>query len=496
MKKAFVIILIALAALSAVAIWLKPRRASEGKTVLSYACVEFWAKREQVALFEKLNPRYEVKIDVGNTEAEKVIVQSLAGVGPDLFNAYSASMAAAFVNAGIAWDITDEMKAAGIDVAGETWPATHSFTIRDGRVYGFPYAAHTDALFYNKAIFDSLGIPYPASPLTRDAFLDLARKLTVRDANGRVKHYGFIFRRDIHWLDMVRQWGGRVYSRDGTRCELDSPGNVAAVQFLCDLVWKYRVSPSPAEETSMATTGGWGSGLVTLFGGGHAAMTLGGRYFLVMYRQKAQYPNLRLGIADYQFGPNPGHAGYAGCVMINRSSPLREHALAYLKYMAGAPYNELVNSQADGMAPVRRFAATEAFLHNPAHPEEDQNDIWRQVLETSVPEEVSPFVNGGLAGRIISEQLDMAFANQKTAAEALQSAAAQINAAIEKNVARNKTLKARYDSARQVTSPSTTVPTRSPTERNSFAVPPGTESGSAPGARRENDLTTNKENAQ
>lgn len=448
MKKLFAIFLVVLIALSALALRLKPAHVHNGKTVLSYACVEFWAKREQVALFEKLNPQYEVKIDVGNTEAEKVIVQSLAGVGPDFFNAYSASMAAAFINAGIAWDITEEMKAAGIDVAGETWPATHSFTIRDGRVYGFPYAAHTDALFFNKGIFDSLGIPHPEGPLSRDAFLDLARKLTVQDASGRIKHYGFIFRRDTHWLDMVRQWGGRVYSRDGTRCELDCPENIAAVQFLCDLVWKYRVSPSPAEETSMATSGGWGSGPVTLFGGGRAAMTLGGRYFLVPFRQKDQYPNLRLGVVDYQFGPKPGHAGYAGCVMINRSSPLREHALAYLKYMASAPYNELVNSQADGMAPVKRFASTEAFLRNPAHPEEDHNEVWRQVLETSVPEELSVFINGAVASRIIGEQLDLAFSNQKTVGEALKSAAAQINAEIGKNLKKSKALKARFDQLR------------------------------------------------
>ncbi len=434
MKKLFAGFLIVLLALSAVALWLKPVRVHNGKIVLSYACVEFWAKRDQVALFEKLNPQSEVKIDVGNTEAEKVIVQSLAGVGPDFFNAYSASQAAAFINAGIAWDITEEMKAAGIDVAGDTWPATHSFVLRDGRVYGFPYAAHTDALFFNKGIFDSLGIPYPESPITRDAFLDLARKLTVRDEHGRVKHYGFIFRRDIHWRDLVRQWGGRVYSRGGTQCDLDCPENIEAVQFLCDLMWKYRVSPSPGEESGMATAGGWGSGPVTLFGGGRAAMALGGRYFLVPFRQKDQYPNLRLGVADYQFGPIPGHAGYAGCVMINRNSPLREHALAYLKYMASAPYNELVNNQADGMAPVKRFAATEAFLHNPAHPEEDHNEVWRQVLETSVPEEVSPFINGAVASRIIAEQLDLAFGNQKTAAEALKAAAQQINAEIAKNL--------------------------------------------------------------
>ena len=448
MKKLFAVFLLVLLGLSAVALWLKPSRVRNGKIVLSYACPEFWAKREQVDLFNRLNPKYEVQIDAGNYDMDKVIVQSVAGVGPDLFNAYAAEQAAAYVKAGIAWDVTDAMKAAGIDVAGSTWPATHAFVLFDGRVYGFPYAAFAEVLFYNKEIFDRMKIPYPTGTLQRAEFLDLAQRLTVRDVSGHVRHYGFLFPSWQFWRDLIRQWGGRIFSADGTRCEFDCPENVAAIQFMQDLIWKYDVSPSPEQESGMATTGGWGSGNITWFGSGRAGLTMGGRHYQVAYRQKDQYPNLRIGIVECQFGPIRASSGYAGCVMINRYSPLREHALNYLKFMSGDTFNVLVNSQADGLAPVRHFAYTDAYLHNPAHPEEDQNEVWRRALEIANPDETCAFVNEAVANRIISEQLDLVRNNQKTAEAAVKSAARQINAEIEKNLKKNKELKTRYDALR------------------------------------------------
>jgi ABC-type glycerol-3-phosphate transport system substrate-binding protein len=134
--------------------------------------------------------------------------------------------------------------------------------------------------------------------------------------------------------------------------------------------------------------------------------------------------------------------------MINRYSPLREHALNYLKFMSGDAFNVLVNSQADGLAPVKRFAYTEDYLHNPAHPEEDQNEVWLRALEIANPDETCAFVNEAVANRIISEQLDLVRNNQKTAEAAVRSAAQQINAEIAKNLKKNKNLKARYDALR------------------------------------------------
>jgi len=132
--------------------------------------------------------------------------------------------------------------------------------------------------------------------------------------------------------------------------------------------------------------------------------------------------------------------------MINLKSPRREQALDFLKYMAGREYNELINHQADGLGPVKKFADTEQFLHDPEFPEEDSNQVWRDVMALGAPQETCEFINGAVADRIINEQLDLMRNNQKTAEDAMKSAARRINVEIEKNLRKNRTLKVRYDS--------------------------------------------------
>ena len=43
----------------------------------------------------------------------------------------------------------------------------------------------------------------------------------------------------------ILQWGGRIYSEDGTRCVVDSPEAVAGVQYLHDLIYRHHVMPGP-----------------------------------------------------------------------------------------------------------------------------------------------------------------------------------------------------------------------------------------------------------
>ncbi len=444
MKQVFLVILLVLAVLSGIAWWLRPKPVQDGKVVLTWCSDDNPARREQIALFNRLYPQYRLQLDPGNNGMEKVIVQSLAGVGPDLFDIYQPT---ASVQAGIAWDVTARLREAGIDVSNDVWQAMHPYIIHDGRVYGFPRNAGPDAVFFNKEIFERNGIPLPPARINSEEFLALAQKLTVMDAGGRPKHFGFIF----EWwqvLDFVKQWGGRVYSVDGTRCEVDCPETVAAVQFMRDLIYKYKVSPSPVQETAMATSGGWGSGTITLFGGGRAAMALGGRWWLCLLRDRRQYPDLRCNVTEAQLGPLRRYWGYGGAVMINQKSPRREQALEFLKFMSGQEYNVLINHQADAMGPMKKYADNDSFLHDPAYPEEDRNQVWLDIMSHGEPREICAFVNGTVADRIVSEQLDLVRNDQKSPEEALKSAARQINAEIDKNLKKNKDLKTRYDAIR------------------------------------------------
>jgi multiple sugar transport system substrate-binding protein len=441
MKRVFGGVFLGLILLSVVAWKIQPDLGQEGKIPLVWVSDDNPARREQIRLFNRLYPQYDLRLDPTNTGMEKVIVQSLAGVGPDLFDCYDGFQLSAYVKSGIAWDVTEPLQEAGIDVHKDLWPAVHPNILHEGRVYGFPTNAAVNAVWFNKDIFDKYHLSYPKGPWTWEEFIPLAQRLTVRDEKGRIEHFGFLC--DWwNWPQFVLQWGGKLYTDDGTRCIVDSPEAVAGVQFLQDLIYKYHVMPSPVEEAAMATQGGWGTGTITFFGAGKGAMALGGRWWLCSLRD---YRGLRLGAVECPHGPYRVFRGYGRATLINSKSPRRWQALDFLKYEASKPYNDLINHQADALAPVIRFCFTPEYLHDPAFPQEDFNAVWRDVMKFGVPDQISPFINGQRASRILNKQLDLVKNNQKTAQAALETAAREINAEIQKTLEQDPQLRLRYE---------------------------------------------------
>ncbi len=432
--------LLVLLILSVVAWSIRPRPKDDGKIPLVWVSDDNPARRDQVALFNTRNPTCSLTLDPGNGGMEKVIVQSLGGVGPDLFDCYDGFQLSAYVRSGVAWDVTDELKSRYLDIA-TIWPPLQQYVMYDKRVYGFGTNLSADAIWFNKEIFDAESVPYPKGPWTWEQFIPLAQRMTKRDAEGRVIRFGFMCEW-WNWLHFVYQQGGRVYTPDGTRCVVDSPETIAGVQFLHDLIYKYHVTPSPVEEATMATQGGWGSGTITRFGAGKAAMALGGRWWLCTLRDEK---NLHLGVAESPYSRYRLFRAYGKATLINRHSPRREEALRFLVYQSTKEYNDLINNQADGLGPVVRDTYSDAFLHNPRFPAEDQNEVWREAALHSQSDQVSPFVNGQIASRILNKQLDLVKNDQKTPEAAMRTAAEQINAEIARTIQTDPELRRRYE---------------------------------------------------
>ncbi|WP_395094583.1 ABC transporter substrate-binding protein [Armatimonas sp.] len=443
MRLFFVASLATLVVLSLLAWKLEPRFAPTGKTPLVWISDDNPQRKLQIAGFNTESQDCSLRLDPDNSGMQKVIVQSLAGVGPDIFDT-NANNLPVMVAADVAWDITDELKKRGIDVEKDAWPSTLPHVRWNGRLYGVPSNAATNALFINKKLFDEAKIPYPSGPWTWEQFLPLAQKLTVRDARGKAQQFGFLMDWWT-WPQFVIQWGGQVYSGDGTRCTLDSPEAIAGVQFLHDLIYKYKVMPSPVEEAAMATQGGWGTGSITQFGGNRAAMAFGGRWWLCTLRKKEQFPGLSLTVTECPHYKDRVFYAYGRSTAINKHSPHREKALQYLLYMTGPTYNKGINDQADALAPFKKYCEGEAYLHNPAFPDEDKNEVWRDVMAVGKPSPPSPFISSQLADRIIGRQLDLVKNDQKPVADALKAAASEVNAEIQKTLQRDPELKRRYD---------------------------------------------------
>lgn len=440
MKAIYAFSFLALLTLSAVAYLIQPRREVGGRLVLTWTSDDNPARREQIALFNELHPQYELRLDPSNVGMEKVIVQSLAGVGPDLFDCYSHAQLTAYVKAGVAWDVTALGERNDIRLE-QIWPVVYPNFVYEGGVYGHPTNAATDAVWINKRIFDEQGERYPSGDWTWEEFIEVARRLTRRDAAGRYDHFGFLGNRS-EWYPMVRQFGGRLFTEDGTRCALDSPEAIQGIQLLQDLIYKYEVMPSPNQEAAMAAAGGWGTGTITLFGGGKAAMAHGGRWWLCLLRQ---YEDLELGVAEFPHGPEKVFWGYGRATCVNQLSPYRQQAFDFIKFEHGRAYNELINHQADALAPVIKYCTGERFLHDPEFPKEDFNQTWFDVMQCGEPMESSPFVDGQVVQRIIDIQMDLVRTNAKSAAEACRDAARNIDKEITKNLKDQPTLRMRWE---------------------------------------------------
>ena len=133
------------------------------------------------------------------------------------------------------------------DLDENVWGAVE----KDGRHYAVPLDVHPLGVYYNKELFREAGLVdgngVPVVPTTREEFLHAVKQLTKdTNADGRTDQWGFVFtwfRTNVY--TMMRQWGGEFFNDEKTKCFLNCPENVEALQFCVDLIRKHKVAPSP-----------------------------------------------------------------------------------------------------------------------------------------------------------------------------------------------------------------------------------------------------------
>ena len=415
----------------------QPSPAPDGRIPLVYCTDVSPTRKEQAALFERLNPRLHVALDPDNMGLDKVVVQSIAGVGPEMFDVADPGALAGVVNSGIAWDVTDALKARGLDPERDLWPASKGLTTYDGRVYAVPANLAVDAVWFNKRMFDEAHEPYPDGSWNWDRFRETARRLTRRDARGRTTRYGVFMGLETYEA-MLPGFGGRKMSEDGRRCLLDRPEAIRAMTAAYDVVYRDRSAPTQADADAMASQGGWGSGDVANFQAGRAAMAIGGRWWLVTLRKGSDFP---LGVAALPHDSRRAFRAYGRSVVINRFSPRREQALDFLLFLAGRPYTELIDAEADGIAGSRRYAV--GAKPGRRYPDQAYDAVWIDAAAHADPiPQASPYVDGNELGRIVTGQIDLIKAGKPVEA-ALRDAARGVNDRIARNLADRPDLRAR-----------------------------------------------------
>ena len=123
--------------------------------------------------------------------------------------------------------------------------ASRDFTTADGGQYGLPRDLNTVVLYYNKAMFDAAGLPYPDDTWDWAKLVEVGKKLTLdTDGDGTPDQWGlYTETADMEnaWSSFVWQNGGDVMAADGKSTVVDSPEAAAGIQFLQDLIWKDKI---------------------------------------------------------------------------------------------------------------------------------------------------------------------------------------------------------------------------------------------------------------
>ena len=111
-----------------------------------------------------------------------------------------------------------------------------------GDLWGIPFQAQAQVMFYNQKLFDEVSMPYPQPGWTLDDFLATAVALT--QGSGDKQQYGFLpLNGDASDLTLFLALQGAYPWDEQEQPRFDAPEVVAAVRWYTDLAMKYGVSP-------------------------------------------------------------------------------------------------------------------------------------------------------------------------------------------------------------------------------------------------------------
>lgn len=193
--------------------------------------------------------------------------------------------------------------------------------------YLLPKDYSTVAVFYNQALFDAAGIPYPTADWTWPEFLEMARQLS----DPSQEQYGVQL--PAAWPRGFEYWvvsaGGQLISEDGRQIQghMDSPAVVEALQFYADLYQTYEVAAPP---TDLEAFGGGKDYFAT----GQAAMRLFGRWPQASYLSDPDLKDV-LGVVPPPIGTEQATViAWAG-FGISAASAHKPEAWRFLRYLTG-----------------------------------------------------------------------------------------------------------------------------------------------------------------
>ena len=408
----FVFVIIVISILGSIGCSQKNTESGKTKVILGYYAIPGDSEKvmkELISEFESNHPDIDIVTQVAPYDEffQKLKTQIAANQAPDIWLS-DGVFVPSYYSRGVLKDLTPWIDR---DVNRNDYLMLQANADTSGRIWGFPQGLQILALFYNKKLFDEAKLAYPTPEWTLDDMLTAAKKLTKdKNGDGKMDQYGFTITTNITtaWFPFIKQFGGMILDKSLTKAMITDPKTVAAIQYMIDLINKYKVAPDLADITAFG--GYW-----NLFPSGIVAMQYG------IYARSIAANNVGLDY-DVQIIPK-GPGGRVvpvianSWVISNKSTPDKQAvAWEWIKFYSGKG-PQMTWAKLGEAIPVNREAAySDAFLGIQTPPKNrkvfldslhyaatmDVNGSWEEWT-TAFDEAFEPALNGKANAKTTAE---------------------------------------------------------------------------------------------
>ncbi len=391
--------------------------------------IQVWGSYKEVQIIKdsikKFNDIYpQLKIELshapqGEGYVERILTRAVANDLPDIIFC-EVNFIDRFIEKNILADLTPYLKKDGDISETDFFPQIINRFKKGKKLYALPRdVAPFACIYYNKSLFDREGIPYPADDWDIYEFLEVAKKLTK--GTGVKKQYGFT---TWVWKNFIYAFNGKLVDdiKNPKKCLLGKKQAINGMKFYRDLIYKYKVMPSP-ESVEM--------GYNQMFMTGKVAMYGSGIWETPIFREIKKF---KWDIVMFPKGPegNRGFATGGSGYAISATSKNKELAFKFLKLIAGKE-GELKLAETGLAQPALKELAYSKFWAGDTSSLPVNKKMLNKAVEYII---FNPMISEWqeIEEKIISPRIDLIVRNQLDVEKGLKEAEKEVNKILEKRL--------------------------------------------------------------
>jgi multiple sugar transport system substrate-binding protein len=360
-----------------------------------------------IGIFEKKHPNIQISFQTApySDYFTKLQTQIAGGQAPDTFELDYGSFYG-YATSGALMNLSKVAKTDKTFKPAIYYPKAYQAFAVGKTQFGLPESFSDVLLFYNKDMFKAAGVPFPTAKWTWKDEMAAAKKLT-NASKGQWGDYQPI--QFYEFYKVLAQNGGTFFNAKKTKATFDSPAGIAALNWL--LSKPGTVMPTQEEQAGLADD--------AMFKLGKIAMWHNGIWqFSAMKDAPFQWD-----VVVEPAGKVKANHFFANTVVASSKTSHAKEAWEWLKFLAGS--HDSVKARIGSsweLAPVQDKAAFQAYLKQrpPVNRQAVLDALNNPVLTPTIKSEAQ-------LQDIVGKALQKAQLGQVSAAQALHSAAAQVN---------------------------------------------------------------------